>query len=79
MNKSPSKILFLFDIDGTLVQTLGAGVRSMASAFGRLHGRSDAMESVPIAGRTDRAIVTDAFRRIDIEPHEDLIKALIVS
>jgi phosphoglycolate phosphatase-like HAD superfamily hydrolase len=65
----------LFDIDGTLVRTLGAGVRSMANAFARLHNRVDALETVPVAGRTDLAIVTDAFRRIEIEPTDDLIAA----
>ena len=56
--------LVLFDIDGTLLQTLGAGIRGMSAAFGQLHGRPDALDGVAIAGRTDLAIVTDAFRAI---------------
>jgi phosphoglycolate phosphatase len=69
-------ILVLFDIDGTLLHTLGAGVRGMNRAFERLHGRPDAVEGVPVAGRTDRAIVIDGFRRIGIEARDAEILAL---
>jgi phosphoglycolate phosphatase-like HAD superfamily hydrolase len=59
-----SRPLFLFDIDGTLVLTGRAGVRGMNLAFERLYGRARALEHVPIAGRTDRAIVTDVLRAL---------------
>jgi phosphoglycolate phosphatase len=68
--------LVLFDIDGTLVLTGRAGVRGMNLAFGRLHDRDRALDNVPIAGRTDRAIVIDAMRAIGVEPTEDAIAAL---
>ena len=70
------RILVLFDIDGTLLHTLGAGIRGMNRAFGRIHGRPDALDGVPIAGRTDRSIVTDGFRRIGIEPDRARIEGL---
>jgi phosphoglycolate phosphatase len=70
------RILVLFDIDGTLLHTLGAGIRGMSRAFGRLHGRPDALEGVPVAGRTDRSIVTDGFRRIGVEPDPGRIREL---
>jgi phosphoglycolate phosphatase-like HAD superfamily hydrolase len=54
-------VLVLFDVDGTLVQTAHAGVRGMNAAFARLYGRDGALDGIPIAGRTDRAIVADAF------------------
>jgi phosphoglycolate phosphatase len=69
-------VLVLFDIDGTLLHTLGAGIRGMNRAFGRLYGRSDALDGVPVAGRTDRSIVTDGFRRIGVEPSLDAIHTL---
>jgi phosphoglycolate phosphatase-like HAD superfamily hydrolase len=69
-------VVVLFDIDGTLLNTRGAGVRGMNRAFGRLHHRPDALHGVPVAGRTDRSIVTDGFRRIGIEPDDGLILAL---
>jgi phosphoglycolate phosphatase-like HAD superfamily hydrolase len=68
--------LVLFDVDGTLIQTGRAGVRGMNAAFARLHGRERALDSVPIAGRTDRAIVADVMRAIGIEPTENRVVEL---
>jgi len=48
--------VLLFDIDGTLLSTGGAGRRSMERAFERHAGRRDIC-SFPFAGMTDRAIV----------------------
>ncbi len=53
--------LILFDIDGTLIRTGGAGVRAMTRAFEETCGVSDALERVEVAGRTDRLIMTDAL------------------
>jgi len=69
-------LLVLFDIDGTLVLTGRAGFRGMNLAFGLLHGRGDALDAVPIAGRTDRAIVEDGMRGIGVEPTDERIRAL---
>ena len=55
--------LVLFDIDGTLVLTGGAGVRAMGRSFKDLLGVDNAMMDVPLAGRTDLAILNDALRR----------------
>jgi phosphoglycolate phosphatase-like HAD superfamily hydrolase len=55
--------LLLFDIDGTLVDTAGAGVRAFARVFGEAFGRPDALAGIPLAGRTDRAILADALGR----------------
>jgi phosphoglycolate phosphatase-like HAD superfamily hydrolase len=71
-----TKTLVLFDIDGTLLQTLGAGIRGMSAAFGRLHGRPDALEDVPIAGRTDLSIVSDAFAKIGLQADPARVVAL---
>jgi phosphoglycolate phosphatase len=68
--------LVLFDIDGTLVQTLGAGVRAMGQAFDQLYNRPDALRGVRVAGRTDRAIVSDAFARIGVDGTLPRIRAL---
>src|SRR5215471_18913833 len=53
--------LILFDIDGTLVLTGGAGGRAMACAFAELFGISDAFHGIAMAGRTDTAILVDAL------------------
>ncbi len=53
--------LVLFDIDGTLVLTGGAGKRGMTRAFEALFGVPDAFAAVSLAGRTDTSILTDAL------------------
>lgn len=53
--------LVLFDIDGTLVLTGRAGVRALDRALFDVLGARDALGGIAIAGRTDRAIITDAL------------------
>jgi phosphoglycolate phosphatase-like HAD superfamily hydrolase len=55
--------LLLFDIDGTLVATGGAGQRAMNRAFEDVFGVPEAFAGVNLAGRTDTSIVGDAFAR----------------
>jgi phosphoglycolate phosphatase-like HAD superfamily hydrolase len=66
--------LVLFDIDGTLVLTGGAGLRAMNRACEELVGHPEALAGIPVAGRTDRVILTDVVRRIN----RDLDEALLV-
>ncbi|MGE5835288.1 MAG: HAD family hydrolase [Acidobacteriota bacterium] len=61
-------LIVLFDIDGTLIRSGGAGVRGMNAAFERLHGVRGALDGVSLAGRTDRAIVGDVLRATGVEP-----------
>lgn len=56
--KRPHTIV-LFDIDGTLLSSSGAGLRALEQAMVDLHGIPRAMEGVSLAGRTDRSIVRD--------------------
>lgn len=58
------RMLVLFDIDGTLIQTAHAGQRGLNAAVEALHGRSDVLEGIPVAGRTDCAILQDVFARL---------------
>jgi phosphoglycolate phosphatase-like HAD superfamily hydrolase len=65
--------LLLFDLDGTLVSTGGAGVRALDRAFLSLQRLARASEGVPFAGRTDPSIIKDIFRlklRREIDPKE---------
>jgi phosphoglycolate phosphatase len=50
----------LFDIDGTLVLTGGAGSRAMTAAFRELFAIDDAFRGIPMPGRTDAWILADA-------------------
>ena len=56
--------LVLFDIDGTLVLTGGAGLRAMNRAIEDALGHADGLDGIPVAGRTDWAILADAVRRV---------------
>jgi phosphoglycolate phosphatase-like HAD superfamily hydrolase len=55
--------LVLFDIDGTLVLTGGAGLRAMNRALEEVFGHATGLDGIPVAGRTDWAILADAVRR----------------
>jgi phosphoglycolate phosphatase len=56
------KRLFLFDLDGTLVSTGGAGMRALAKAFADLFGVPDAMKNLDPSGKTDPAIFREMIR-----------------
>src|SRR5215471_20450110 len=58
---APRAALILFDIDGTLVLTGGAGRRAMSLAFEDVLGVRDAFDGVTTAGRTDSWILADAM------------------
>jgi phosphoglycolate phosphatase-like HAD superfamily hydrolase len=68
--------LFLFDIDGTLIQTGRAGLRGMNLAFERVYGHSKALDGVPFAGRTDRAIARQVLEKFGFEPTDAEIARL---
>ena len=55
--------LVLFDIDGTLVLTGGAGIRAMNRACEDLAGHAQALAGIPVAGRTDQIILMDVLAR----------------
>lgn len=57
--------LLLFDIDGTLITTGGAGYRAIKRAVEVTMGVERALEGIPVAGRTDSIILSDAVRAID--------------
>ena len=68
--------LVLFDIDGTLVLTGGAGVRAMTRACDEIVGSSNALHGVAVAGRTDWIILSDALERMGRDLDQQLFSAL---
>jgi len=68
--------LVLFDIDGTLVLTGGAGIRAMNRACEELVGHPHALEGIPVAGRTDRIILSDVVTRAGHSLHDGLLEQL---
>jgi phosphoglycolate phosphatase len=65
--------LILFDVDGTLLLTGGAGSRAMTRAFEEVFLVQNAFEGIAMAGRTDPLIVADAFGRARLHPAADQI------
>jgi phosphoglycolate phosphatase-like HAD superfamily hydrolase len=68
--------LVLFDIDGTLVLTGGAGIRAMNRACEDLVGHARALADIPVAGRTDRIILTDVMTRAGCAGDDELLERL---
>jgi len=62
----------LFDIDGTLLNSGGAGQAAMEAAFLAEFGFENPVEGLTTAGRTDRAIAADLFAFFGLEHDEDL-------
>lgn len=69
MNSHPRPTI-LFDIDGTLIQTRGAGRSAIDIALQDMFGIVN-QTKVPLAGRTDYAILSDLFlaNGIDFSEH----------
>src|SRR5258705_10913536 len=67
------RTLILFDIDGTLVLTGGAGGRAMSLAFEEVFAVANAFQGIPMAGRTDAWILNDAAAAHGIPPDSPLL------
>jgi phosphoglycolate phosphatase len=55
--------LVLFDIDGTLISTGGAGTRALTAALSETLRIRDAFAGIRMAGMTDPRIIAEALRR----------------
>ena len=60
--------LVLFDIDGTLVHTGGAGVKAFARVFATEFQATEGFSSLKFAGRTDVSLVREFFQLHGIPP-----------
>ncbi len=60
--------LMLFDIDGTLIRTGGAGVKAFAKVFQSEFGATDGFERLKFSGRTDLSLVREFFGFHQIPP-----------
>lgn len=76
MPRVRSPTVLLFDIDGTLVTTGGAGRRAMSRAFETLTGRDDATR-FPFAGMTDRAIVRGGLQNVGLDDDDDAVARVL--
>jgi phosphoglycolate phosphatase len=70
----------LFDVDGTLISTGGAGTRSWRWAFGKLHGIPADIGEFSEAGMTDPVVARRTFRSvIGREPDEREMARLLAA
>jgi len=53
--------LLLFDVDGTLIMTRGAGRRAVKAALEQVYGSGGSIDSYNLGGKTDQRIVFDVM------------------
>ena len=63
--------LVLFDIDGTLIHTGGAGVKAFGRAFATEFNIPDGTKQLKFSGRTDTGIAREFFLQNQIEPSRE--------
>ena len=64
------KTLVLWDIDGTLTLSGGAGMRALQAALKREFGVDRSLEDIDYAGRTDSYIMRQIFGKIALPDHD---------
>lgn len=73
------KRLLLFDIDGTLIHSGGAGVHALKSAFKERFGIDDDLHDIEIAGMTDSGIVVSILNKHKIPATKENVSAFLDS
>ena len=74
---SPKKRLYLFDIDGTLITSGGAGVTSFNEAVKELCGSLSPLEGINFSGNTDTGIARAVLLAAGMAPSQENIMALL--
>ena len=69
--------LILFDIDGTIMDSGGAGTRSMDIAFKELFSVDNAFRDISMAGKTDVEILKEGLKRHNLPSDNGVIPAFI--
>ena len=67
------KHLLLWDIDGTLIASGGAGMRALQTALRTVFGIDGSLADIDFAGRTDPWIMREAFRKFNVPVTEENI------
>lgn len=67
--------LVLFDIDGTLLTSGGAGEKALRLALKDRFGRDDDLSGIEIAGKTDSGIARRIFESHNIDPSPENLSA----
>jgi phosphoglycolate phosphatase len=78
MKEMPQRLL-LFDIDGTLIHSGGAGVEALKSAFKERFGMDEDLEGIEIAGMTDSGIAISILNKHHIAATHENVSAFLDS
>lgn len=70
-------LLVLFDIDGTLIYSGGAGVRALNRALEDLTGIPEGFATVDCAGKTDPQIIREGFRQWRLSLDDGMMERFI--
>lgn len=60
------RLLLLWDIDGTLISSGGAGMRALQTALRSVFGVDGSLADIDFAGRTDHWIMREVFRKFGL-------------
>ncbi|MFA6053751.1 MAG: HAD family hydrolase [Thermodesulfovibrionales bacterium] len=72
--------LILFDIDGTLIDSGGAGVRSLDLAFRKVFSVLNAFQGISMAGKTDTQIIKEGLIKhgLSMDDFDAIIEAYLL-
>src|SRR5438874_13615231 len=73
------KRLLLFDIDGTLIHSSGAGVEALKRALAERFQIKDDLHDIEIAGMTDSGIVISILKKHKIPATAETVAAFLDS
>jgi phosphoglycolate phosphatase len=79
LDMTTNKRLLLFDIDGTLIHSAGAGVQSLKLTLAERFAITDDLQDIEIAGMTDSGIVISILNKHKIPTTNENIAAFLDS
>ena len=71
------KRLLLWDIDSTLINSAGAGMKSLRNAIARRYGVDDDLNDIEIAGRTDAHIARSILAKYGVATTAENVSAFL--
>ena len=72
-----AKKYLLFDIDGTLINTGGAGLKAMKSTVKSIFGNEELLKDYSFEGKTDSQIMNDMVRRSGLDDNPETLSKLL--
>ncbi len=68
----------LFDIDGTLLDSGGAGIEALSAALAELSGVKNGFEGIECAGKTDLSIIREGLSRCGLPSGSEAVRQFIL-